>query len=108
MNGTITPTLSEQQIADYHEDGYVIVRNALSAKEADELRRVVQKQVKRDAYPSTLKYPEPAKYTVSGNRLADPGLTADCRTPDGYRCRGICTRSTRTSHCIRRVFADTR
>ena len=81
MSSTMIPTLSEQQIADYHEDGYVIVRNALSAKEADELRCVVQKQVKRDAYPSTLKYPEPAKYTVSGNRLADPGLTEIAEHP---------------------------
>ena len=81
MNGTVTPTLSAQQIADYHEDGYVILRNLLSAKEADELRGVVQEQVKRDAYPSTLKYPEPAKYTVSGNRLADPGLSAIAEHP---------------------------
>ena len=42
MNRTITSTLNEQQIADYHEDGYVILRSVLSAKEADELRRVVQ------------------------------------------------------------------
>ena len=81
MSSTMIPTLSEQQITDYHEDGYVIVRNALSAKEADELRRTVQKQVKRDAYPSTLEYPEPAKYTVSGNRLADPGLTEIAEHP---------------------------
>ena len=78
---TIIPSLSEQQIADYHEDGYVILRNVLSAKEADELRHVVQEEVKRDAYPSTLKYPEPAKYTVSGNRLADPGLTEIAEHP---------------------------
>ena len=81
MAMTITPSLSEQQIADYHEDGYLIVRNVLSAKEADELRRVVQQEVKRDAYPSTLKYPQPAKYTVSGNRLAAPGLTAIAEHP---------------------------
>ena len=81
MTTTITPALSEQQIANYHEDGYLIVRNVLSAKEADELRRVVQQQVIRDAYPSTLKYPQPAKYTVSGNRLADPGLTAIAEHP---------------------------
>ncbi len=81
MNGTIIPSLSEQQITDYHEDGYVILRSVLSAKEADELRGVVQEEVKRDAYPSTLKYPEPAKYTVSGNRLAEPGLTAIAEHP---------------------------
>ena len=81
MTTTITPSLTEQQITDYHEDGYIIVRNILSAKETDELRCVVQQEVKRDAYPSTLKYPQPAKYTVSGNRLADPGLTAIAEHP---------------------------
>jgi ectoine hydroxylase-related dioxygenase (phytanoyl-CoA dioxygenase family) len=81
MTTTIIPSLTEQQIAGYHEDGYLIVRNVLSAKEADELRRVVQQEVKRDAYPSTLKYPQSAKYTVSGNRLAAPGLTAIAEHP---------------------------
>ena len=81
MPATITPFLTEQQIVDYHEDGYIIVRNVLSPKEAGELRRVVQQEVKRDAYPSTLKYPQPAKYTVSGNRLAEPGLTAIAEHP---------------------------
>ena len=81
MSVTVTPSLSKQQIADFHEDGYIIVRNMLSTKEADELRRIVQQQVKRDAYPSSLKYPEPAKYTVSGNRLAEPGLTAIAEHP---------------------------
>ena len=81
MTTTIIPTLSKQQIADYHEDGYLIVRNVLSPKEADELRRVVQKEVKRGAYPSSLTYPQPAKYTVSGNRLAAPGLTAIAEHP---------------------------
>ncbi len=70
MSTTGTASVSKQQIADFHEDGYLIVRNVLSTKEADELRRIVQKEVKRDAYPASLKYPEPAKYTVSGNRLA--------------------------------------
>ena len=81
MTATITSPLTEQQIADYHEDGYVIVRNVLSTKEVDELRRTVQKEVRREAYPSTLKYPQPAKYTVSGNRLADPGLTTIAEHP---------------------------
>ena len=81
MTTMITPSLTKQQIADYHENGYLIVRNALSGKEADELRRVVQQEVIRDAYPSTLKYPQSAKYTVSGNRLADPGLTAIAEHP---------------------------
>ena len=81
MSMTVTASFSKQQIADFHEDGYLIVRNVLSAKEADELRRTVQHQVKREAYPASLKYPEPAKYTVSGNRIADPGLAAIAEHP---------------------------
>ncbi len=81
MSMTETASFSKQQIDDFHEDGYLIVRNVLSAKEADELRRVVQAEVKRDAYPSSLKYPEPAKYTVSGNRLAEPRLTGIAEHP---------------------------
>ena len=81
MRITGTTSLSKQQIADFHEDGYLIVRNVLSPKETTELRRVVKREVKRDAYPSSLKYPQPAKYTVSGNRLADPGLTEIAEHP---------------------------
>ena len=81
MTMPITPSLSEQQIADYYEDGYVIIRNMLSATEANDLRRVVQEKVKRGAYPPKLSYPEPAKYTVSGNRIADPGLTSISEHP---------------------------
>ena len=81
MSMMATASFSKQQIADFHEDGYLIVRNVLTAKEADELRRVVQQEVKRDAYPSSLKYPEPAKYTVSGNRIAEPGLTSIAEHP---------------------------
>ena len=73
--------LSEQQLTNFREDGYLIVRNVLSAKEAAELRRTVQQQVERKAYPASLKYPEPAKYTVSGNRLAEPGLTQIAEHP---------------------------
>ena len=107
MTTTITPSLTEQQIADYHGDGYIIVRNVLSVKEANELRRVVQQQVIRDAYPSTLKYPQPAKYTVSGNRLTDPGLTAIAEHPTVCWCCGIRAGATRASDCLRRLSPNT-
>ena len=45
MTMTTTQSLSEQQISDYHEDGYLIIRNVLSASEANDLRRVVQEKV---------------------------------------------------------------
>ena len=78
---TFTPSLGKQQIADFHEEGYLIVRNVLSAKEAADLRGVIREQVQRGAYPPTLSYPEPAKYTVSGNRMAEPGLAAIAEHP---------------------------
>ena len=81
MSATFTPSLSRQQLADFHEEGYLIVRNALSAGEAADLRRVVREQALREAYPPRLSYPEPAKYTVSGNRMAEPGLAAIAEHP---------------------------
>ena len=82
MTMMMTSTLSEQQIADYHENGYLIVRNILSSDEADEWREVVRHHALIDAYPPTLKYPEPAKYTISGNKLAEPGLAPIAEHPD--------------------------
>ena len=81
MSATFTPTLSPQQLADFHEEGYLIVRNALSAKEAADLRGVVREQAQREAHPPRLSYPEPAKYTVSGNRMAEPALAAIAEHP---------------------------
>jgi len=81
MSAAFTPSLSRQQLADFHDDGYLIVRAVLSAKEAADLRGVVREQVQREAYPPRRSYPEPAKYTVSGNRMAEPGLAAIAEHP---------------------------
>ena len=81
MAANSTKVLSDQQIADYHENGYLILRNVLSSKEADELRRTVQQRVRVGAYPPSLKYPTPAKYTVSGNMMSEPGLAPVAEHP---------------------------
>ena len=82
MTATAAPSLSQQQIADYHDEGYVIVRNVLSSKEAAELRRIVQRRVQRGAaHPASRTYPESAKYTVSGNMMAEPGLAPIAEHP---------------------------
>lgn len=73
--------ISDQQMADYHENGYLIVRNVLSPEEADALRGIIQAQVKWNSYPPSLKYPTPGKYTVSGNKLAEPGLASVAEHP---------------------------
>ena len=54
---TNTIRLSDQQVADYHEDGYLIIRNVLSIDEIAEFRQYVQQQVETNAYPPSLKYP---------------------------------------------------
>ncbi len=70
--------LSDQQRADYEENGYLIVRDVLPPDETRALREVVEAQAATDAYPPKLHYPEPGKYTVSGNKLAlDPEVVND-------------------------------
>ena len=76
-----TPVLSDQQIADYHENGYAIVRNALSPDEVDKFRPIVQQQAQCNSYPASLKYPEPGKYTISGNKMAESSLASIAEHP---------------------------
>ena len=86
---TNTVALSDQQMADYHENGYLILRNVLSSDEAVDLRRIVQQRVQCNSYPPSLKYPEPGKYTISGNKMAEPGLAAIAEHPtvvDAVEC----------------------
>ncbi|MBK35353.1 MAG: hypothetical protein CME26_07470 [Gemmatimonadetes bacterium] len=68
-------SITKADIEAYHENGYHIIRDVLSRDEASAYRDHVIEEVKRDAFPAKLKYPEPAKYTVSGNRMADPEMS---------------------------------
>ena len=76
-----TPILNDQQIADFHEHGYAIVRNVLSPDEAAKYRRVVQEQAQCNSYPPSLKYPEPGKYTIAGNKMAESSLASIAEHP---------------------------
>jgi len=76
-----TPILNDQQIADFHENGYAIVRNVLSPDEADKYRRLVQEQAQCNSYPPSLKYPEPGKYTIAGNKMAESSLASIAEHP---------------------------
>ena len=69
-----TQALSDQQVSEYRDNGFLVIRNVLSSGEAEDLRQIVQRQARCNAYPPTLAYPEPAKYTISGNKMAEPGL----------------------------------
>ncbi len=84
-----TSALSDQQVADYRENGYLVIRDVLPSDETHELRRIVQEQARNNAYPPSLKYPEPGKYTVSGNKISVPGLAPIAEHPtviDAVEC----------------------
>ena len=76
-----TPILNDQQIADFHENGYAIVRNVLSPEEVDKFRPIVQQQAQCNSYPASLKYPEPGKYTIAGNKMAESSLASIAEHP---------------------------
>ena len=78
---TIIAALTKQQIADYQKNGYLIIRDVLSSGESDDLRRTVKEYTPHMGYPSTLTYPEPGKYTISGNRISEPGLAPIAEHP---------------------------
>ena len=77
----MTSTLTNQQIADYRANGYLIIRDVVSSQETSQLRSIVQRMARTGAYPSSLKYPAPGKYTISGNRIAEPGLSPIAEHP---------------------------
>ena len=77
----MTSTLTNQQIADYRTNGYLIIRDVVSSQETSELRSIVQRMARAGAYPSSLQYPTPGKYTISGNRIAEPGLSPIAEHP---------------------------
>ncbi|NKB72050.1 MAG: hypothetical protein GKR89_33650 [Candidatus Latescibacteria bacterium] len=73
--------LNEQQFADYQRDGHLIIRGVLSPSETKELRQVVEAKAP-EAYAPGKQYPEPGKYTIKGNQLAEhPGLAAVAENP---------------------------
>ena len=74
-------SMTNQQIADYRANGYLIIRDVVSSRETSQLRSIVQRMARAGAYPSSLKYPTPGKYTISGNRIAEPGLSPIAEHP---------------------------
>jgi len=76
MVATNKSVFSAQQIADYQEQGYLILRNVLSRTEADDLRKLTRQELDRLSFPASLRYPAPGKYTISGNNFAEPGFAS--------------------------------
>ena len=81
--------LSEQQIVDYHEQGYLILRDVIAGSDADDLRKLARKELDRLSFPPKLRYPTPGKYTISGNSLSEPGFAPIVEHPtvvDAVEC----------------------
>ncbi|MDE0504706.1 MAG: phytanoyl-CoA dioxygenase family protein, partial [Candidatus Poribacteria bacterium] len=82
-----TNVFSNEQLADYRENGFLIVRNVLSPDETVALREIAETQAECTAFPLSLEYPEPGKYTVSGNMMsAHPGLAPIAEHPTIVHC----------------------
>ena len=73
--------LTDQQIAEYNRDGYVILRGVLSKDESESYRKLVVEKTPELGYPPSLTYPAPGKYTISGNSLAEPGFASIVEHP---------------------------
>ncbi|NKB66775.1 MAG: hypothetical protein GKR89_06930 [Candidatus Latescibacteria bacterium] len=54
-----------QQLADYKDDGYLIVRNALGDQETRHLRGLVEERARTNGYPASLQS-APAAIRVKG------------------------------------------
>ena len=83
--------LGNEQIADYRENGFLVVRNVLPPSETNSLRRIVENQAECNAYAPSLEYPAPGKYTVSGNTIsAHPDWRRLPNTPQLLTALKVC------------------
>ena len=79
--------LGNEQISDYRDNGFLVVRNVLPPSETNSLRRIVENQAECNAHAPSLEYPAPGKYTVSGNTIsAHPGLAPIAEHPTIIDC----------------------
>ena len=72
----MSDVLHPAQIDDYERDGHLILRGVLSTSEVATLRKVVAERAPT-AYAPGLHYPEPGKYTIQGNQLAEHPALAE-------------------------------
>jgi len=73
--------ISAEEIANYRENGYHIIRGVLPSEDTAEYLRLVENYVRTDRHEKDRNYPEPAKYTVGGNTMAKPGLASIAEHP---------------------------
>jgi ectoine hydroxylase len=67
-------SLSAGQQAAYNKDGYIVLRSIFSNDDLARLDGTIDNHLPANAYAPGKTYPEPAKYTLSAQCPADPGL----------------------------------
>ena len=72
-------------VEKYERDGYLVVREAISARECRRLRDVLLEKMHAHQYTITVPrdkvFPEPAKYTLAGNDWAESDLAFIAEPP---------------------------
>ena len=81
MDKDLYTILNEEQMAAFQKDGYLVLRNTIEKSETKSLQKIIESEVQHTPYPPSLNYPEPAKYTVGGNRMSVPGLASIAEHP---------------------------
>jgi hypothetical protein len=66
--------LSAQQMADYHREGFLVLRGAIPEADIARLERGLERNPPLDGSLEKLNYPEPGRYTLAKSSLKDPDL----------------------------------
>lgn len=66
--------LTARQLEDYHRDGYLVLRGAISEADIRRLEQGLERNPPLDGTLEKLNYPEPGRYTLATNSLKDPDL----------------------------------
>jgi len=66
--------LSPEQIASYQEQGYLLIKRAVSEADIARLERGLKRNPPLDGTLTEQNYPEPGRYTLANNSLKDPDL----------------------------------
>ncbi|MEM7253252.1 MAG: phytanoyl-CoA dioxygenase family protein, partial [Pseudomonadota bacterium] len=74
-------TLTGEQRARYERDGFLVLRNHIGPEKLRRLDRAIEAHVPGDAYAPGKIYPEPAKYTICRQSLANPDLAFIAEDP---------------------------
>ena len=74
----VVASLLAADVEAFHQDGFFVLRDAISAEECDRLKDAVLRKLETHRYtisvPAGKVFPEPAKYTIAASDWAEPDL----------------------------------